>query len=280
MSPTTQYWLCLDIGNTHTVAGLFPALYSDHHVSNPIARLRFRTDAHTTSDEYFSHLTQIFNNYLKNNLKTEFIWHQIERAIVSSVVPQLDCTIEKALQIVNPHIPCLFVNTNTKREFELDLPYPEQLGADRLANVQGALSLAKPPFLIIDAGTATTFCLIDKRPAYVGGAIAPGLEISWKALQMRASKLFSVELLRPSSSIGNTTETQLQSGVLMSHEAMLEGMTNLLLEDWKKLSPHSFKIPTFFATGGCMHLLKLSEKFHIEPDLTLRGLCRYGILTQ
>jgi type III pantothenate kinase len=158
------------------------------------------------------------------------------------------------------------------------LPYPSQLGADRLANAAGALTLFKPPFLIVDAGTATTFCLIDERPAYIGGAIVPGLDISWKALQARAAKLYSVELIRPASSLGTTTDTQLQSGVILGYEAMIEGMTDRLLSDARALG--GFKDPTLLATGGCVQLLKLSERFHLEPDLTLIGLLQYGKLTQ
>ncbi len=265
------HWLCLDIGNTHTVAGLF-----EHPSSKLIARVRFRTDPEATSDEYFSHLSQIFIHHLKS----QNFWNGIQRAIISTVVPSLEAVVTPAFQILGHRIPCLFIHSETRREFELELPYPNQLGADRLANVAGALSLAPSPFLIVDAGTATTFCLVDDRPAYLGGAIVPGLEIGFKALQTKAAKLFSVELKRPTSSIGKTTETQLTSGVLLSYEAMIEGMTDLLLKDWHALSPKSFRTPTFFATGGSLHYLKLSRRFQVEMDLTLIGLYHYGTLTQ
>ena len=133
-----------------------------------------------------------------------------------------------------------------------------------------ALGLARGPLLIVDAGTATTFCLIDNRPAYIGGAIVPGLDTSWRALQARAAKLFSVELTRPENAVGNTTELQIQSGVLQGYEALIEGMTDRLLRD------AGFAEATLIATGGCTRLIRLSERFRIEPDLTLLGLFRYG----
>ena len=257
-----NHWLVLDIGNTHTVAGLYEQGRLRGHI-------RFRTDAQATADEYRAKLSQLFEFSRADVIG---FWSGVSRVIVSSVVPALEGVIESAARPV----ACLFVCSRTRREFELDLPFPEQLGADRLANVTGALTLAKPPFLIVDAGTATTFCLVDARPAYIGGNIVPGLETGWKALQARAAKLFSVELIRPESSIGRTTETQLQSGVLLGYEALIEGMTDRLLRD---AGPKFSEAVTIFATGGCINLLKLSSRFRVEEDLTLLGLLRYGQLT-
>jgi type III pantothenate kinase len=256
-------WLLLDIGNTHTVAGVYEknARAGDF----PVARARFRTDPEVTPDEYRVQLDLLFAGETG-------LWNRVERVIVSTVVPALEPILLDACAPV----PVLFVKGDTRREFELDLPQPEQLGADRLANVAGALALAKPPFLIVDAGTATTFCLVDARPAYVGGAITPGLEIGWKALQSRAAKLFSVELIRPASPVGRTTETQIQSGVLNGYEALIDGMSARLAEE----AGPAFAGATWFATGGCLRGLKLGPRFRVEPDLTLMGLLRYGQLTR
>ena len=250
-----EHWLLLDIGNTHTVAGLF------HSDGQPVAEVRFRTDAQCTADEYRVLVRQLFHDALGAN-----VWDMADRAIVSTVVPALETVVFKACDAV----PVLSIKAGLKRDFELDLPHPEQLGADRLCNVAGALGLARGPLLIVDAGTATTFCLIDNRPAYIGGAIVPGLDTSWRALQARAAKLFSVELTRPENAVGNTTELQIQSGVLQGYEALIEGMTDRLLRD------AGFAEATLIATGGCTRLIRLSERFRIEPDLTLLGLFRYG----
>lgn len=258
-----EHWLLLDIGNTHTVAGLFtPA-------GERVAEVRYRTDAQSTADEYRTHLRQLFADMLGGNL-----WDKVSRVIVSTVVPPLEAIVQRVCANLPGDIACLSINTRLERDFTLDLPYPDQLGADRLANVAGALGLIEPPLLIVDAGTATTFCLIDHRRAYIGGAIVPGLDTSWKALQARAAKLFSIDLKRPATALGNTTETQLQSGVLLGYEALIEGLADRLLAD------AGFTEATLVATGGCINLIKLSPRFRVEPDLTLFGLFRYGQLNR
>ena len=257
----SEHWLLFDVGNTHTVAGLFRAS------GERLAEARFRTDPQCTADEYRSALRQLFFEQLRAN-----VWELTGRVVMSTVVPPLEAVLRDAAKGGPSPIPFLAVNNRLKRDFELDLPFPDQLGADRLANVAGALTLVEPPLLIVDAGTATTFCLLDQRCAYIGGAIVPGLETSWKALQSRAAKLFSVELRRPASSLGNTTELQLQSGVLHGHEALIEGLADRLLRD------AGFAQATLLATGGCLNLIELSGRFRREPDLTLLGLFRYGQL--
>jgi type III pantothenate kinase len=252
-----EHWLLLDIGNTHTVAGLFAA------EGQRVAEMRFRTDPQCTADEYRMQLRQLFHDVLGRN-----VWELADRVIVSTVVPALEATVARACGTVR----LLSVNARRKRDFDLDLPHPEQLGADRLCNVAGALRLVKAPMLIVDAGTATTFCLVDHHNAYIGGAIVPGLDTSWRALQARAAKLFSVELTRPESAVGNTTELQIQSGVLQGYEALIEGMADRLLRD------AGFENATLIATGGCTRLIRLSDRFRMEPDLTLLGLFRYGQL--
>lgn len=251
----SEHWLLVDIGNTHTVAGLFRA------DGQRAAEVRFRTDPQCTADEYRVQLRQLFQDELSRN-----IWDMADRVVLSTVVPALEAVVSKACRSA----PLLSISTRLQRDFDLDLPQPDQLGADRLCNVAGALGLVEPPLLIVDAGTATTFCLVDQRRAYVGGAIVPGLDTSWRALQARAAKLFSVELIRPDDAVGNTTETQLQSGVLLGYEALIEGMADRLLKD------AGFVDATLIATGGCTRLIRLSERFRLEPDLTLMGLYRFG----
>ena len=252
-----EHWLLLDIGNTHTVAGLFQA------DGQRVAEVRFRTDAQCTADEYRMQMRQLFQDVLGHN-----VWARADRVIVSTVVPALEALVTKACNAV----PLLSINARLKRDFELDLPQPEQLGADRLCNVAGALTLIRVPMLIVDAGTATTFCLVDGRNNYIGGAIVPGLDTSWRALQSRAAKLFSVELTRPDNAVGNTTELQIQSGVLQGYEALIEGMADRMLRN------AGFEQATLIATGGCTRLIRLSDRFRMEPDLTLLGLFRYGQL--
>ncbi len=149
-----RQWLLIDIGNTHTVAGIaLPGMDARERVE-----IRFRTDPHATADEYRLLLTQLLRQKV-----SEFDWKQVERALVSSVVPSLERPLRQAL---SPEVPCLFINHDTRREFELDLPQPSTLGADRLANVAGALARHSGSLVIVDAGTATTFCFVDCRRHY------------------------------------------------------------------------------------------------------------------
>lgn len=262
----TENWLLIDIGNTDTVVGLCDTSSPRHRHA-----VRFRTDRQCTSDEFRSMLRQLFLEQLGQD-----VWEVAHRVVISTVVPALETIVEDACESGSRKLPFLSIGTDTPRDFDLDLPHPEQLGTDRLANVAGALTLGQPPFLVVDAGTATTFCLVDHRPAYIGGAIVPGLEIGWNALQSQAAKLFSVELRHPDSALGNTTETQLRSGVLLGHECLIEGLTDRLLQD----AGAAFRHATLLSTGGCTRMLRLSGRFRFEPDLTLLGLFRYGQLTR
>jgi type III pantothenate kinase len=269
MSKPEELWLLLDIGNTHTVAGLARRTASGRPVLESAFEIRYRTDASATTDEYRAQLAQLFAHR-----GIESLWKQITHGVLSSVVPQLEAPVRDCFG----DLPFLKVDSRAARDFELKLPQPETLGADRLANVAGALTRYQPPFLIIDAGTATTFCLVDADRNYIGGAIVPGFETSFRALTSRAARLFSVELTRPDSAVGNTTETQLTSGMILGYEALLEGLTDRMLTDATRDHAGKFNDPTLIATGGCTRTLKLTKRFKLEPDLTLAGLLRYGEL--
>jgi len=269
MVGSNELWLLLDIGNTHTVAGLARRGASGSTVLEPSFEIRFRTDAAATTDEYRAQLAQLFAHR-----GIERLWQQITHGVLSSVVPQLEGPVRDCFG----ELPFLKVDSRAARDFKLTLPQPETLGADRLANVAGALTRYTPPFLIIDAGTATTFCLVDAEKSYIGGAIVPGFETSFRALTSKAARLFSVELKRPDSTVGNTTETQLTSGMIHGYEALLEGLTDRLLADAGRDHAGRFNSPTLIATGGCTRTLKLTERFRLDPDLTLAGLLRYGEL--
>jgi type III pantothenate kinase len=247
-------WLAIDIGNTQTVTGLFDVQMDAREFSfSALKKSRFRTSATATADEWKAAVGSVA---------------EADRVLIASVVPQLHRSIQEALDGKN----WLSIDSRTPRDFELELPHPEQLGADRLANVMGALARCEPPFLIVDSGTATTFCLVDRARRYIGGAIVPGLETSFSALQSRAAKLFSVELIRPESSVGNTTELQLQSGLIQGTEALIEGLSDRLVRD----AGAGFQNARRLVTGGCGHFLKLVPSYEFIPDLTLEGLLHYG----
>lgn len=262
MPDSSCFWLTLDIGNTQTVAGLFAM-----HLKAPSSlnetrfslrhQIRFKTESQFAPQDWTLTLSELLALHP-------------ERILVASVVPAARTALSQAFRDRN----WSWLDSRTARSFELLLPHPDQLGADRIANVAGALARFDPPFLIVDAGTATTFCLVNSKKQYLGGSIVPGMEISFQALASRAARLFDVEWQRPSLALGNTTETQLQSGIFQGHEALIAGMASRLLRD----AGPEFKSAKLILTGGCGHLLELQESgFEFIPTLTLEGLVHLAL---
>lgn len=251
--------LAIDIGNTQTVAGLFAA----GDPSRSLAQIRFRTERELTAEDWVERLRPLLSRIPDA---------EPSRVIVASVVPQLRAVLHDSFSKGRWQ----WVDHASPRNFELKLPHPGQLGADRIANVAGALGRMDPPFVIVDAGTATTFCLVDAQRRYIGGAITPGIETAFFALASRAARLFEVEWKRPERALGDTTETQLQSGILHAHEAMIIGMAERLISD-ALVAGAPFTRPRRILTGGCGHFMNLAEAgFEFIPSLTLEGLIRLG----
>jgi type III pantothenate kinase len=150
------------------------------------------------------------------------------------------------------------------------------MGADRLTNMAAAVRVARAPMIIVDAGTATTFCVVDEGPAWIGGAIAPGAALSLNALCDTASKLPRISPLRPDTSFAKSTVDQMLSGACQGHEAMIEGLADRLVKD----SGLPVNQMEYIATGGCLNFLSLSPRWRIMPDLTHYGLYVYGCLNE
>jgi type III pantothenate kinase len=143
---------------------------------------------------------------------------------------------------------------------------PKEVGADRIVNAVGAIDLFGGPAIVVDFGTATTFDVISSADEYLGGAIAPGLEISMDALFARAAALRRVELVAPPSVVGRSTIESMQSGAVFGHAALVDGICRRILAE---LGP-----ATVIATGGlCGVVAPHSEVIvYVEPWLTLHGL--------
>ncbi len=251
-------WLAIDIGNTQTVAGRYsvPEPESPSRVLESVEIIRFKTQKDITPAQWLECLAPLFIG-------------PIEQIHVASVVPSLRPVLEKAFEATSWH----WLDSRSKIPFELALPHPEQLGADRIANVAGALGRHAPPFVIVDAGTATTFCVVDGRNRYIGGSITPGMETAFHALASKASRLFEVPWARPAQALGNTTETQLQSGIVHAHEALIEGMTARLMAE------AAIPQARLLLTGGCANYIRPAG-FEFIPTLTLEGLVRIGLLAE
>jgi len=244
--------LVIDVGNTHIVIGIF---------EGDVLRQSWRisTDLKKTEDEF----AMLFKNLLvEQGLK----FNDINGIAISCVVPPLKWILTKMSKDYF-YVTPLLVDCNIKLNVNIRVDYPEEVGADRIVNAEAVYSLYGYPAVIIDFGTATTFCALDKDGNYIGGAIAPGLQLSSYALFEKTAKLPEVELVKPLNAIGKNTIQAIQSGIYLGHL----GLTKQLIEGFKnELMGDSIVI----ATGGLGELIEqgcsLIDK--VDPLLTLKGL--------
>lgn len=240
--------LALDIGNTNTSIGVFD---KDELIDN----FRISSDVKKTIDEYGVLLCSFLN--LKN-LK-------IEGAIISSVVPQLGETIRKALSKYLK-IEAINLSYKSKMPVVLKLDNNKEIGADRIANATAVVKKYKLPAIVIDFGTATTFDIVDNEKNFIGGIIAPGIEIQARALSQFTSKLPKIKIESAKSAIAKDTISAMLSGIVLGHKCMIEGM---IKECERELGQKA----TIVATGGYSEVLFKNDIInYIDKDLTLFGL--------
>ncbi len=244
--------LAIDIGNTNVVLGVFD---NERLVEN----WRVGTNTQITPDEY----AMIFKD-LFGFAKLEF--GQITGVIISSVVPPLlPVMIEMSQKYFK--IAPLIVTHELKTGITIRYDNPKEVGADRIVNAAAAYKLYGGPIIIVDFGTATTFCAVTKRGEYLGGAICPGMKISAEALFQRASKLPRVELIKPAKVIGADTVSAMQAGIIYGYAGLVDGIVERMK---KELSLQSKVV----ATGGLAELIAPETRSVEEtrPQLTLEGL--------
>lgn len=244
--------LAIDVGNTNTVLGL----YKEDEL---VVDWRIATDRNKTVDEYGMLLINLFTS---NELKLE----DVEGIIISSVVPALiNILKEVALKYLGRE--ALIIGAGVKTGINIKVDNPKEVGADRIVNAVAAHKLYGGPVIIVDFGTATTFCAVSKKGEYLGGAIAPGIGISTEALFDRAAKLPRIELDFPKKVIGNNTHDGLQSGILYGFVAQVDGLVRRIKEEFAK----DAKV---VATGGLAGVISpKSEEIEINHQfLTLEGL--------
>ncbi|MEM6732351.1 MAG: type III pantothenate kinase, partial [Myxococcota bacterium] len=226
--------LAVDIGNSHTVVGVFDGDALAQH-------FRLATDRERTSDEYGVLIRQLLS-------ERDIAWATLEDAIVSSVVPPLTERWQKLLESRLGHAP-LVVGPGVKTGMAVRYDNPKEVGADRIVNGVAAYESFKDekggPFGVVsvDFGTATTFDVISPRSEYLGGAIAPGVMISAEALFQRASKLPRVDLTLPDSPVGKTTVHSMQAGILYGYIGLVDGVINRM----RSALDFEFRV---VATGG------------------------------
>ncbi|MEC9488011.1 MAG: type III pantothenate kinase [Halanaerobium sp.] len=244
--------LAFDVGNTNMVLGVFK---EDELLSD----WRVYSERHKTADEYGALFIQLLR-------EEEIGADDIDRVIISSVVPPLTASLSGMVRKYFKQEP-LIVNSNNKLNIRIKLENPGEVGADRLVNAVAAYEKYGGPLIIIDFGTATTFCAVSGAGEYLGGAIAPGIGISTEALFDYAAKLPRIELKKPPRAIGSNTIASMQSGIVFGYA----GQVKYLVEKFKdELSPDARVI----ATGGLASFVaeEYSEFDEVNPYLTLEGL--------
>ena len=245
--------LVMDVGNTHTVLGVYdgPRL---------VAHWRLTTARDRTVDEF-----GILGRNLLALAGIEVT--AIDGLIIASVVPPLQSVLEGMARAYFRLQP-LFVEPGIKTGMPILVDNPQEVGADRIVNAVAAYERCHGAAIVVDFGTATTFDAISARGEYMGGAIAPGLSISAEALFQRAARLPRVDLRRPPRIIGRNTTHSLQAGLFHGYLALVEGIVARMREEI------GGSVRTF-ATGGLSAGLEddlrglLDE---IDPNLTLEGL--------
>ncbi len=220
---------------------------------------RIETSRHKTEDEFGMLLHSLFEY-------VGLMFEQIEGIIISSVVPPIMFALERMCKKYF-HIDPQIVGPGMKTGLNIKYDNPKEVGADRIVNAVAAIQLYGSPLIVVDFGTATTYCYIDENKQYMGGAIAPGITISTEALYSRAAKLPRIEIARPDQIIGKNTVTAMQSGILFGYVGQVEGIV-------KRMKWQSSQEPKVIATGGLAPLIANESDCIdiVDPFLTLKGL--------
>ena len=244
--------LVVDAGNTNIV-------FAVHDGLEWRGTWRVATDAQRTSDEYAVWLLSLLS---LTGLKRE----HIDAAVIGTVVPAALYNLRRLCRdwfTVEP----LVVRANLDWGFEIKVDNPEEVGADRLLNTLAGHKIYGGPLVVIDFGTATTFDIADADGAYLGGIIAPGINLSIEALHRAAARLPRIGIGRPQAVIGRNTVAAMQSGIYWGYVAMIEGLCARVKTEYGG----DLKV---IATGGLAPLVAEGTAVisHIDPDLTLDGL--------
>lgn len=244
--------LVIDVGNTNIVLGIFKGMELMDH-------WRVSTDRLRTTDEYGVLIRNLF--YL-NGVNSD----EIDAIIISSVVPPVMPTLERMCQRYFGLTP-LVIGPGVKTGMDIKYDNPREVGADRIVNAVAAYEKFGGPVIIIDFGTATTFCAVDKKGTYLGGAICPGIGISTDALVQRTAKLPRIEVVSTDKVICRNTVESMQAGVFYGFVGQVDGIVARMR---KELGCKAKVV----ATGGLAVIVAPATDAIdvVEPMLTLEGL--------
>lgn len=245
--------LVFDVGNTNIVLGIYEG-------KKLVNFWRIKTDAEKTSDEYGMIINQLFSHF-------GFKMSDVSAVVISSVVPPIMYTLE---HMTRKYLFCepLVVGPGIKTGMNIKYDNPKEVGADRIVNAVAAYEMYGGPLIIVDFGTATTYCAISANGEYLGGAISPGVRISMDALFERTAKLPRVELVKPETVICKNTINSIQAGVIYGYVGQVDYIVRRMK---KEIDAPNAKV---VATGGLSKLIASeSETIEIVNGLlTLEGL--------
>ncbi|MDP4182189.1 MAG: type III pantothenate kinase [Bacillota bacterium] len=245
--------LVMDVGNTNIVLGVYEGKKLLNH-------WRMGTDKEKTSDEFGMFMMSLFNQE-----KLEV--NKIEAVIIASVVPPIMYSLEHAIRKYFKMEP-IIVGPGIKTGINIKYENPREVGADRIVNAVAALEIYGAPMIVIDFGTATTFCAINSKGDYLGGVICPGIKVSVEALFQKAAKLPRIELVKPEHIIGRTTIGNMQSGIIYGYVGQVDYIVKRIKKEMKE---DNIKV---IATGGLARLISSESEAidEINGFLTLEGL--------
>jgi type III pantothenate kinase len=244
--------LTIDVGNTNTVLGLFDG-------EDLVKSWRVKTDPRSTSDEMSLQINALVSGYTVTGLS------------ICSTVPATLRELRTMIASYYSDIETTIVEPGTKTGVPLLVDNPKEIGADRIVNTLAAHTLFGGPAIVVDFGTSTNLDVVSPKGEFLGGALAPGIEISVDALASRAAQLRKVELIRPKNAIGKNTVEALQSGTIFGFAGQVDGLVEKITAE---LALSYDQAPTVIATGGLAPLvIDVSTTIdEYEPDLTLIGL--------
>ena len=244
--------LTIDVGNTNTVLGTFLG-------EDLVHSWRVKTDPRSTADELWLQMRALVEDIDSSGIS------------LCSTVPAVLREMRTMFDTYFKNVPTTIVEPGIKTGVPLLVDNPKEIGADRIVNTLAAHTLFGGPAIVVDFGTSTNLDVVSPKGEFLGGALAPGIEISVDALAQRAAQLRKVELIKPKSVIGKNTVEALQSGTIYGFAGQVDGLVSRISEE---LEVQFKEAPTVIATGGLAPLIfgvadTLDE---YEPDLTLIGL--------
>lgn len=250
--------LAFDVGNTNIVLGVF-------RDGTLLHDWRIKTDVNKSADEYGMLINQLFTY---EGLKIK----DVEDLIISTVVPSVLYTLQHlARKYFGKR--AIVIETGIKTGLMIKSDHPKQVGADRIVNAVAAYAKYGGPLIVIDMGTATTFCAISDKAEHLGGTIAPGLKVSSAALVEKTAKLPKVELEEPGSVICRNTTQAMQSGLVYGHMGMIDYIVRRMKEELAEYCGTDKPIKVI-ATGGMAAMIKngIDCIDYVDKFLTLEGL--------